>query len=131
MPEGTQVQHLWTMSDVSQELPREDWQAHLEQLTKEHHGHEVTIELLEHPFGNEIEVEALPLAYVEYDPEDDVIIVAVGGADGRHPVVSRRIIEHPLQVMADTYDSGRRLALEVVAGDGSHTVVDIHDPTGP
>ena len=130
MPGRTQVHHLWIMSDVSQELPREDWQARLEQLTEEHRGHEVTIELLEHPFGDEIEVQGLPLAYVEYDPEDDVIIVAVGGADGRYPVVSRHIIGHPLRVLADTYDSGHRLALEVVAGDGSHTIVGIHDPAG-
>jgi hypothetical protein len=116
------------MSDDTHELHREDWQAHLDQLTKEHHGHEVTIELLEHPFGDEIEVQALPLAYLEYDPKDDVIIVAVGGVDRRYPVVLRHIIEHPVRVLADTYDSGRRLALDVAAGDGNHTIVSIHDP---
>ena len=60
--------------------------------------------------------------------KDDVVIVAVGGRDGRYPVVLRHIVEHPQRIAADTYGEGR-LALDIVDGDGDHTIVTIQAPT--
>jgi hypothetical protein len=116
------------MSDEGPELPRSQWQARLEELTKQHEGHAVAIELLDHEFGDEAEVEMLPLAYIEFDPKDDVVIVAVGGRDGRYPVVLRHMVEHPQRIMADSYGEGR-VALDIVDGDGDHTIVTIQAPT--
>ena len=115
------------MSDQGPELPRSQWQARLEELTKQHEGHEVAIELLDKEFGDEFEVEMLPLASLEFDPKDDVVIVAVGGRDGRYPAVLRHMVDHPQRIVADTYGEGR-LALDIVDGDGDHTIVTIHAP---
>ena len=116
------------MSDQGPELPRSQWQDRLEELTKEHEGHPVAIELLDHEFGDEAQVEMLPLAYIEYDRKADVVIVAVGGRDGRYPVVLRHVVEHPQRIAADSVGEGR-FALDVVDGDGDHTIVTIQAPT--
>jgi Family of unknown function (DUF5335) len=104
------------MSEQGPDLPRSQWQARLAELTEQHQGHPVAIELLDREFGDEAEAEMLPLAFLEFDPKDDVAIVGVGGRDGRYPVVLRHIVEH-------------RVALDIIDGDGNHTIVTIQDPT--
>jgi Family of unknown function (DUF5335) len=116
------------MSDQGPELPRSEWQAWLEELTKERGGHEVAIELLDRDFGDEAQVEMLPLAYVEFDPKDDVVIVAVGGRDGRYPVVLRHMVEHPQRILADGVGDDR-VALDIVDGAGNHTIVTVQAAT--
>jgi Family of unknown function (DUF5335) len=115
------------MSDQRPELPRAQWQARLEELTKQHEGHEVAIELLDQVFGDEEEAEMLPLAYLEFDPKDDVVIVAVGGRGGRYPVVLRHFVEHPQRIVADSYGDDRS-AVDIVDRDGDHTIVTIQPP---
>jgi Family of unknown function (DUF5335) len=116
------------MSDQGPELPRAQWQARLEELTKHHEGHEVAIELLDQELGDEEGVEMLPLAYLEFDPKDDVVIVAVGGRGGRYPVVLRHIVEHPQRILADSYGD-ERSALDIVDRYGDHTIVTIQPRT--
>ena len=70
----------------------------------------------------------LPLSFLEFDPKDDVVIVAVGGRDGRYPVVLRHIVEHPQRIVADSVGKDR-VALDIVDGDGDHTIVTIQAPT--
>ena len=116
------------MSDQGPDLPRSQWQARLAELTEQHQGHRVAIELLDQEFGDEAEAEMLPLAFLEFDPKDDVVIVGVGGRDGRYPVVLRHIVEHPQGIAADSVGEDR-VALDIVDGDGNHTIVTIQDPT--
>jgi hypothetical protein len=116
------------MSDLGPDLPRSQWQARLAELTEQHEGHRVAIELLDQEFGDEEEAEMLPLAFLEFDPKDDVVIVGLGGRDGRFPVVLRHIVEHPQGIAADSVGEDR-VALDIVDGDGNHTIVTIQDPT--
>jgi Family of unknown function (DUF5335) len=116
------------MSDQGPELPRSQWQARLAELTQRHLGHGVAIELLDQEFGDEAEVEMLPLAFLEFDPKDDVAIVGVGGRDGRYPVVLRHIVEHPQRIVADSVGEDR-VALDIVDGDGNQTIVTIQVAT--
>jgi hypothetical protein len=51
----------------------------LDQLTADHEGQHVTIELLDPSVGYQHEAERLPFAYINFDPKDDVIVIAVGG----------------------------------------------------
>jgi Family of unknown function (DUF5335) len=129
-PDGRPGQDQEVMTDQGPELARAEWQARLDELTKEQQGHEVAIELLDQELGDEEEVEWLPLAYIEYDHKDDVVIVAVGGRDGRYPVVLRHFVEHPQRILVDSHDEGR-VALDIVDGDGDgdHTIVTIRPPT--
>jgi hypothetical protein len=116
------------MTDQGPELARAEWQIRLDELTKQHEGHEVAIELLDEEFGDEEEVEWLPLAYIEYDPKDDVVIVArLAAVTVANPVVLRHFVERPQSILVDSLDEGR-VALDTVDGDGDHTIVTIQLP---
>ena len=54
--------------------------------------------------------------------------VVAAAVDGRYPVVLRHIVEHPQRIAADSVGEGR-FALDIVDGDGDHTIVTIKAPT--
>ena len=110
------------MTQERGEIPRSEWQHFFDQQTKVHEGAEVSIEVLSLDFGDQHEVERLPLASLTYDPKDDVVIVAVGGRDGRYPVVLRHFIDHPQQILGDPSVPGTVYALEVVGADDTRTI---------
>ena len=106
-------------------LDRSEWTSTLDLLTKDHEGEQVTIELLDMSFGDQHEVERLPFAYLNYDPKDDVIIVAVGGKSAKYPVVLRHMIWHPAEVaVADSQDLGT--VLRVADSDGVTNLITFH-----
>ena len=105
--------------------PHQDWHGLLDELTMAYAGEDATVELLDEEFGDEFEAERMPLAYIEYDEHADVAAVAVGGRDGRYPVVLRHSVEHPSAVLADSEAPGLPLAVEIVGGDGSRTLVSV------
>ena len=116
------------MQNRAMTLPRDRWQEQLDELTEQFAGGSVTIELLDQEFGDEEEVERLPLAYVAYDPKDDVVIVAVGGQSARYPVVLRHIVDDPQRIAVDPLGEGEDapVGIDVAGGDGGRTIVTIH-----
>jgi uncharacterized protein DUF5335 len=116
------------MTDDAHEVPRSDWQQYFEKLTDEHEGNEVTIELLDQELGDEGEAQRLPLAYLDYDPKDDVFVVAVGGRDRRYPAVLHHLVEAPQRIVVDTYGPDDAVAVDVVGADEGHTIVTLHRP---
>jgi len=121
-------------TELPYEVPRAEWQQFLQDLTRERAGDEVTLEVLDPDLGDEVEVERLPLAYIEYDPKDDEVNVAVDGRDGRDAVVLREGAAHPQQIVADTLVPAAGgpplLVLEVTGADGTQTIVTLHPATG-
>jgi hypothetical protein len=111
--------------DVIHERPKEDWHALLDELTKVRAGDDVTIELLDAEFGDALEAERMPLAYIEYDEHADEASVAVGGRDGRYPVILRHSIEHPTSILTDAKPPRLPLIVQIVAADGSETLVTV------
>ncbi|HZM32247.1 MAG TPA: DUF5335 family protein [Acidimicrobiales bacterium] len=109
-------------------LPQDRWREQLDDLTEQFAGGSVTIEVLDPEIGDEEEAERLPLAYIEYDPKDAVVIVAVGGGSARFPVVLRHIVQDPQGIVIDTLGEGddAPAAVEVTGGDGAQTIVTIH-----
>jgi len=105
--------------------PRQGWVEGLDRLTKDREGQQVTIEVLERTFGDQLEAERLPFAYASYDPKDDAVIVAVGGRSSRYPVVLRHMVWHPTEVDIDL-DGG---AFRVVEQDGTTTIVSFVAPS--
>jgi hypothetical protein len=116
------------MSQDTDEIVAADWHDFLELLTKEHAGEGATIEVVSLDFGDQFEAEKIPLAYVEYDRKDDVVIVGLGGLDSRFPVVLRHFIEHPRCVLVTSSVPNAILALDVEAADSSKTIVTLHRP---
>ena len=111
--------------DIVHERPKEDWHELLDELTLVRTGDEVTIELLDAEFGDELEAERMPLAYIEYDEHADEASVGVGGRDGRYPVVLRHSIEHPTSILTDAKPPMLPLVVQIIAADGSETLVSI------
>jgi hypothetical protein len=111
------------MTQDSEEIPESSWFAALESLTKQHEGDVVTIEVLAIDLGDEYEAEQVPFAYIEYDRHDDAVNVAVGGRDGRYPVVLRHTIEHPQRVVVSPASPGVHVTVDVTAGDGVQTLI--------
>jgi hypothetical protein len=97
----------------------------LDELTRVRTGDDVTIELLDVEFGDEFEVERMPLAYIEYDEHSDEASVGVGGRDGRYPVVLRHAIEHPTSILTDSKPPMLPLVVQIVGADGSETLVSV------
>ena len=114
------------MGPESEELPRSSWESTLPGLSQEHEGDLVTIETPALDLVAQLEAEKLPLAYLEYDRHDDAVSAAVGGRDGRYPVVLRLMIEHPAKVVMATPGPDQTVALEVTAADGVNTLITLH-----
>jgi hypothetical protein len=105
-----------TVADAST-IERKEWAPVLDRFTREHAGDQVTIELLDPTYGDLDQAQRLPFAYANFDPRDDVVVVAVGGTSPRLPVVLRHMIWKPTEVSAvDT-------ALRVIDSEGTATLV--------
>jgi hypothetical protein len=103
-------------------LNRDEWKPALDQLTADHEGELVTIEILDPVLGYQYEAERLPFSAVTYDPSDDVVIVSVGGRSPRFPVVLRHMVWHPTEVDIVT-DAVPHTAVRVVEPDSTTTLV--------
>jgi hypothetical protein len=114
------------MSANGHEVPSSEWHDSLEAFTKEYGGGDVTIELVSQDFGDQLEAQRLPLFAMEYDHKNDVVVVSVGGRDNRYPVVLRHIVEHPKRILSDSAVPGADYGLDIVDGEGEHTIVTLH-----
>jgi hypothetical protein len=117
MSQTSQAQH------ARHELSRDEWFPFFEAVTKERDGQLVTIEVVDQTYGDQLEAEKLPFAYIEYDKKDDVFIVGVGGKDSRYPVVLRHMVSHPTRILVDGTVPGLVWAIDVFEDDGTQTIV--------
>ena len=107
-------------------LNRSEWRNALDRLTADQEGQQVTIELFDPSVGYQREAERLPFGYINFDPKDDVIVVAVGGKSRRYPVVLRHMVWHPSEV--DLAVEGLpEPAVRIVEPDGTTTLVTFFD----
>jgi hypothetical protein len=115
---------------VSAMLDRTEWKSALDQLTDDHEGERVTIELLDPAVGHQHEAEQLPFVYINYDPKDDVVITAVGGTSPKYPVVLRHMVWHPSEVDIAVEDVPHP-AVRIVEPDGTITLVTLYPAGSP
>jgi hypothetical protein len=113
-------------SDVVHERPKEAWHELLDELTTVRTGDDATIEVLDADFGDQLEAERMPLAYIEYDEHADEVSVGLGGRDNRYPVVLRHSIEHPTSILTDAAPPRLPLTVQIVGADDSETLVTIY-----
>jgi len=66
--------------------------------------------------------------YAEYDDKDDIFTVAIGGRDGRYPVVLAHLIQRPQTIFADTGAPDMPRAFDIVDAEGTQTIIMLHDP---
>jgi hypothetical protein len=70
--------------------PRANWREFFDQVTKDHESDAVTVEVIGVDYGDQLETEPLPFAYIEYDVKDDAVAVGIGGKDGTSTIVTLR-----------------------------------------
>jgi hypothetical protein len=104
---------------------RDTWRSALDQLTADHEGEQVTIEILDPSVGYQHEADRLPFSYLSYDPKDDVVVIAVGGRSRRYPVVLRHLVYQPSEVDIVTGDVSQP-AVRIVEPDSTTTLVVFH-----
>ena len=116
------------MGEQRPELPREEWRRFMDAMTRQYEGWEVTIEVLSDELGDLTQAERLPLAYLEYDDKDDIFSVAVGGRDGRYPVLLRHGIEHPRRILSDELSADVPRVFDVIDPESVQTIITLHRP---
>ena len=86
---------------------------------------DVTIEVLDESFGDQLEADRLPWHALVYDARSDVIELSVGGRDRRLPVVFRHSISGPTGLWLEQED-GLPVALMIESTDSAKTIVRFH-----
>ena len=76
------------------------------------------IEVASLDLGDQIQAEWLPLIGITYDPNDDVVEVALDGLD--------HMIHRPREIYMDN-EVGRLTSLEIVDADGVRQIVKLKD----
>jgi hypothetical protein len=82
-------------------------------------GKQAEIEVASLRLGDQVEAEWLPLLGITYDPNDDVVEVALEGLD--------HLIPKPLEIYVEDGVEGIA-ALEVVDGDDEKQIIKLRDP---
>jgi hypothetical protein len=116
------------MADVSQDLSRDDWRAHFDELSRSVRGAEVTIEIAGEDVGDQIAVERLALTGISYDDKDDVLVVGVD-APGGSPEEYEHIISEPERVQVATLGDGET-TYDVTDADGRQHLIRIRPAAG-
>ena len=86
---------------------------------------DVTLEVLDQSFGDQLEADRLPWHALVYDVRNDLIELSVGGRDRRIPVVLRHSIRRPTAVWLEQ-ENGLPAALLIEAEDSAQTIVRFH-----
>src|SRR4051812_28900815 len=99
-------------------LEKAQWRPFLDGVSKLLEAKEAEIEVASLDLGSQVQAEWLPLIGVAYDPNDDVVEVALDGLD--------HIIHRPKEIFLDNGVSGLT-SLEIVDADGGRQVVKLKD----
>jgi len=111
------------ISQERPELPRETWQDFFQRLSSEYRDYAVTIEVIDPQLGDQLQAADVSLSDLEYDPKDDVLIIAVESQDRSKQAVLRHLIEQPQTILADQLTDEVRWAIDASDKDGTQTIV--------
>lgn len=104
---------------TTRKLDKAQWRTTLDRISKTLQGKTAEIEVASLSLGDQVQAEWLPLLGVTYDPEDDLVEVALEGLD--------HLIDHPRDVFVDDGPQGVA-ALEIVTTDDVKEIVRFKDP---
>jgi hypothetical protein len=99
-------------------LKKAQWRPFLDALSKLLEAKEAEIEVASLDLGDQIQAEWLPFLGISYDPNDDVVEIALEGLD--------HLIYRPREIYLDD-DVGGLTSLEVVDADDRRQIVKLKD----
>ena len=101
-----------------QKLEKPKWRPFLDVVSKLLEAKVVEIEVASLRLGDQVQAEWLPLIGITYDPNDDIVEVALEGID--------HMIPKPREIYLDN-GSGTLSSIEIVDADGVRQIVKLKD----
>jgi len=104
---------------TTRKLDKKEWHAFFDGVTTTLEGKQAEIEVASLRLGDQVQAEWLPLIGITYDPEDDIVEVALEGLD--------HLIPKPREIYVEDGTEGI-VALEIVDADDIRQIVKLRDP---
>ena len=104
---------------TTRKLDKKQWRTFFDRVSTTLEGKEAEIEIASLRLGDQVEAEWLPLIGIAYDPNDDIVEVALEDLD--------HLIAKPRDVYVEE-GAGGLVALEIVDADGIKQIVKLRDP---
>jgi hypothetical protein len=107
-----------TMADLLT-VPKSEWRAFFDRMSRALIGKRTEIEVASLDLGDQIVAEWVPMIGITYDDRDDVLDVALDGAD--------HLIREPRDIVVEQAAAGIS-SVAVVDGEGTRQIVRMKDP---
>lgn len=104
-------------------IARDQWAQFFDQLSEEHAGELMKMELLDPDYGDQIEGEGTPFQLASYDRRNDMVIITAGISESDEPTY-RRMIQHPSEIDVSVPDDGTTVVR--VVGPADTTLVSFY-----
>src|SRR5215471_4447014 len=104
---------------TTRKLDKKQWRTFFDRVSTTLEGKEAEIEIASLRLGDQVEAEWLPLLGIAYDPNDDIVEVALEGLD--------HLIPKPRDIYVEDAPSGL-VALEIVDAEDVKQIVKLRDP---
>ncbi len=101
-------------------IPKTEWRPFFDQMSKELLGKRAEVEVASLDLGDQVIAEWIPLVGITYEPNDDVLDVALNGAN--------HLIRRPQQIAIDEAPTGGITSVAVTSGDGASHVIRLKAP---
>ena len=104
---------------TTRKLDKKEWHTFFDGVTTTLEGKQAEIEVASLRLGNQVQAEWLPLIGITYDPQDDIVEVALEGLD--------HLIAKPRAISVEDGPEGIT-AREIVDADDVRQIVKLRDP---
>jgi uncharacterized protein DUF5335 len=104
---------------TTRKLDKKEWRPFFDRVSKALEGKQAEIEVASLELGDQTQAKSLPLLGIVYDPNDDIVEVALEGLD--------HMVQKPREIYVDT-EAGELTSLEIIDADGAKQIVKLTDP---
>ena len=103
----------------TRKLDKKEWRSYLDRVSTTLEGKQAEIEVVSLQLGDQVEADWLPLLGIAYDPNDDIVEVALEDLD--------HLIGKPRELYVEEGPGGLA-ALEIVDSDDVKQIIKLRDP---
>jgi hypothetical protein len=104
---------------ATRKLDKKEWRSFFDRFSTTLDGKQAEIEVVSLRLGDQVQADWLPLLGIAYDPNDDIVEVALQGLD--------HLIPKPREVYVEER-AGSLAALEIVDSDDVKQIIKLRDP---
>ena len=104
---------------TTRKLDKSQWRTFLDRFSKTLEGMQAEIEVASLSLGHQVEAAWLPFYGITYDPNDDIVEIALEGLD--------HMIPKPREIFLED-GTGGLTSLEIVDAEGTRQIVKLREP---